>query len=115
MTEKTIYPPSVEDKLEYIVEASKLMNMGIELREENVREIFGTFLMKNWLSGDDYELEPEEVWALFKKVAAASMIDGLIERGLVDSLEGDGTELLFLTERGKELFETQTADINQII
>jgi hypothetical protein len=113
---KTVYPPNVEEKLQHIVEASKQLKMGVELREDSVREEFGTFLMKQWLSGDDdVELDAEGVYAMFKKAAANSLIDGLIDKGLVDTLEGDDTELLFLTEEGKRLFETQTADIKQII
>lgn len=113
--QKTVYPPSVEEKLQYIVHTSKELYLGVELREECIREEFGTLLMKSWISGEDLELDMDLVYGLFKRAAANSLIENLIDRGLVDAIEGDGTEMLFVTQKGKEVFDIASADINQII
>jgi len=113
--QKTVYPPSVEEKLQCIVESAKELYLGVELREECIRDEFGTFLMKQWLSGDDVELDAEEVYAMFKKAAANSLINSMIDKGLIDSIEGDGTEMIFITEKGKQAFDLHTADINEIL
>lgn len=116
--QKTVYPPSVEEKLQYIVETSKELYLGVELREECVRDEFGPMLMKNWISGDDDNdkvLDADEVYDLFRRAAANSLINNMIDKGLIDSIDGDGTEMIFVTQKGKEAFDITSADINQII
>ena len=113
--QKTVYPPSVEEKLQHIVESAKELYLGVELHEECIRDEFGTFLMKQWLSGDEVDLDAEEVYVMFKKAAANSLINSMIDKGLIDSIEGDDTEMIFITEKGKQAFDLQTADINEIL
>ncbi len=115
MNDKTIYPDAVEEKLQYIVESSKDLEFDEPLHEECVREVFGSLLMDQWLNNTEPDLDEHAVLTLFKKAAAMSVLKDLIDEGFLDTLETDEDDLVFITEKGKQYFDSISSDPKQII
>lgn len=116
MNKNTIYPDAVEERLNYIVEASKDLDFfDAPLHDECIREVFGEVLMDQWLNNTELNMDVEDVLDLYNKAAALSTINSLIDEGLIDTLETDSEDLIFVTEKGKQYFDSSSADPNNII
>lgn len=113
----TIYPPSVEEKLKHIVESSKEIRFedDIKLNENCVREAFGKVLFDNWLAGnEEFEMSIDEILNLYTKAAALTVVHNLLNEGYIDSIEDeDGREMVFVTQKGKDLMSNGNTQKNE--
>jgi hypothetical protein len=114
MNNETIYPPSVEEKLQMIVEFGKQLEYETPLHDNCVREVFGELFLQAWLSGDEnLEISTEEVMDLFDKAAAMSMLDDYLSDGYIDTIEVDGEEMIYVTQKGREFYDDFSKSNNQ--
>ena len=113
MTQQTIYPPAVETKLQLIWSTSKNLDWGldIQLREDAMRSVFGPFLLEMWLANNDDEMEVSmnTLDHLIKRSAAVSLLNSLIDKGYVDTLESEEGDVVFLTSKGREALDNPIA------
>lgn len=113
--EQKTYPPSVEAKLELIIEASKQLDFeDAPLYDYAIREVFGEVLLEQWFSGDEDDLclSANDVFNLFKKAVAVGVVDGLMDKGVIDMIESDEGDIVFLTEKGKQQYAHELANLN---
>jgi hypothetical protein len=103
----TNYPQELENTLDFIVESTReLATPEFPMHEHNVRQVFGEVLFQQWLSGetDQMPFNEENFSDLLKRAVAMSILDDMIEAGLVDTIEnGEGGEVVFVTPLGKAL------------
>lgn len=113
MTQQTIYPPAVETKLQLIWSTSKDLDwgLGIQLREDAMRSVFGPFLLEMWLANnaDEMEITMNTLDNLIKRSAAVSLLSSLIDKGYVDTLESEEGDVVFLTSKGREALDNPIA------
>lgn len=113
MTQQTIYPPAVETKLQLIWSTSKNLDWGldIQLREDAMRSVFGPFLLEMWLANnaDEMEVSMNTLDNLIKRSAAVSLLNSLIDKGYVDTLESEEGDVVFLTSKGREALDNPIA------
>lgn len=116
-TNETIYPQSVEERLQIIVEHAQMLKEDFHMHDSCIREAFGPVLMEQWLSGDDESsnLDAEGVFALFQRACAMTILKDLMDEGLVDVIDSDEGDIVFLTEKGKKFYQTHSANIQNII
>jgi hypothetical protein len=108
----TNYPNAVEESLTVLSDALTQSNFYGDfpsVTEDEVVEVFGPFFLKRWLdTGETTDSLTEEDEQLMNKmlaqVVAISSLNRLREEGIVDWIDdGDGNEMVFLTDTGKEL------------
>ena len=86
------------------------------MHEHNVREVFGAVLFEQWLTGetDVMPFDEEGFTNLLKKAVAMSILDDMIEAGLVDSIDnGEGDEVVFVTPFGKAMRQAMVEEVNK--
>lgn len=105
------YPQEVEEQLYAVINAAKLHT---KVSEESIHDVFGDFLFKKWLNGDEGDEDLEEVSSqLLKQAMALDTVNNLLNKGYMDSIECDGKEVVFLTAKGKKHFNAENLqDIN---
>lgn len=110
----TNYPQSVEEKLDFITEAVMSLELEYPLYENYVRETFGQVLFEQWLSGneDEQPFTEEGFQDLLKLAVAKSMVQSLQDDGLIDIIETDDSDVVFVTEKGKEEVNMFTTYLN---
>jgi len=100
-----MYPQSVELAVESVVNSLKETDFfNIEQVDPSyVREHFGKELFQQWLSGEEFSLTEDRANYLLQLAITSQYIDGMIERGLIGTVEdADGKELVYVTEKGKQ-------------
>ena len=109
----TNYPQSVEEKLDFITEAVMSLELEYPLFENCIRETFGQVLFDQWLSGNDDEpaFTEESFHDLLKLAVARSMVQNLESEGLIEIIEADDVDMVFVTEKGRELASTDLPNI----
>lgn len=103
--------PYPEKVINYSREIFDCFAAGNFFSEEDIDPfIFSKFLcekvMPNWLSGDDVELTEEDLMEVILYSSTKSVLIGMKNKGLLDSIEDEsGEECFFLTPDGKEAAE----------
>lgn len=112
MSNETTYPQEVEFHLEEMVNAIQLLDLGQETPTHCIREVVGPILFDQWMQGEiSGFVDGNEMLKVLQRVVVTSVLDKLQEQGLIDSIDNeDGEEMVFLTQRGKEI----ATDMNSI-
>lgn len=97
----------VLESLEWLVAFSEELNRGVaEATEDPIVAHAGVVLVLTFLAGSAAVDRERLTWFLESlDVEATWVLDGLAERGLVESAEGEGTTMVALTPAGYELYE----------
>ena len=108
----TIYPDSIESILSDLNES--LTNTGFftdypEVTDSEIRSVFGPYLFDKWMTSGEPEITEEELVTfeqMLARVVASSTLNTLKAEGLIDWIDdGEGNEMVFLTEAGKSVAE----------
>ena len=104
----TIYPNEVSTITNVIVD--KLVEVGLledhpQITTEILYEEFGKEFFNKWVDGDDLILDEDLAQMALKRAIAVGMLNELIQEGLVDTIETDDEDFIFLTEKGKQVAE----------
>jgi hypothetical protein len=104
------YPASVEERINIAMESIMRFYEEDEIDMTNtehvelLRETVGEVIFNQWLTGDTDEMpfDIDKLILVMKISAAKCILHDLQMKGLVDQIEdGDGTEYVFLTDKGK--------------
>ena len=104
------YPDSVEERIDIAMESIMRFYEEDEIDMTNpehvelLRETVGEVIFNQWLTGDTDEMpfDIDKLILVMKISAAKCTLHDLQEKGLIDQIEdGDGTEYVFLTDKGK--------------
>lgn len=82
-----------------------------DLKEEVLFELLQRNLFDKFIGGIPMEFEEQEFSDLLTLSLIESAVEGLIEKGLIDSIENEeGEEILFATKLGKEYAANNNID-----
>lgn len=113
-----MYPDSVTEVAEQIYsvfEEDLIKEMEYKSKEwckPIGMEVINKFMLPKFIDGQELLLtDEEEIEVLYTKCLAELSIRSLKERGLIDLIEDEnGEEVIFLTENGKKVNNTNTDD-----
>lgn len=100
----TNYPQSIKEQLKDIVDILNQEGLLDEygINEDTVNEVFGKELFELWLKGVEPIMEDNEFDDLLNRCIITECIKQMEKEGLVGSIDIDGEEKIFLTEKGKK-------------
>jgi hypothetical protein len=112
-----IYPEAVENTLDVILESVVGMEFEAPMDFNVLRDVIGECLFEHWLSGgDDIPLDEDGVLKLLNRASAITIVQQMKERGWIDSIDdGTGEEIVFLTQKGKQVYERNTNCLTNLI
>ena len=107
---KTNYPESVEERTRICMEVLKdayehtFDKYNFNRHEDFLREAIGNIFFQEWLKGTDDEpiFDEEKIYKLILTADVNAELEDMEKNGYIDLIEdGDGNEIVFLTEKGK--------------
>lgn len=104
-----IYPESIENELDLIIQHSPQLIEEFNIKPECMRNVFGEYLFDMWVNGIERDESgapfDEDKWdELVRLSIAHSLYQDMLEDGIIDAIDdGDGNEYVFVTQKGKDL------------
>lgn len=109
------YPESVKDIVTYIMmqlDAHDYLNDEI-MNTTTLEKLLCELAFEKFMTGEEIEFEIAEIASLLDKAVATTVVDSLIDDGLLNTIEDeDGKEIVFLTQKGKSVVEEAMSVIN---
>jgi hypothetical protein len=106
----TNYPESVEERTRICMEVLKdayehtFDKYNFSRHEDFLHEAIGSIFFQEWLKGTDDEpiFDEERIYKLILTADVNAELEDMEKDGYIDLIEdGDGNEIVFLTEKGK--------------
>lgn len=109
------YPESVKDIVTHIMmqlDAHDYLDDEM-MNTTTLEKLLCELAFEKFITGEEIEFEISEIASLLNKAMATTVVDSLIDDGLLNTIEDeDGKEIVFLTQKGKSVVEEAMSVIN---
>ena len=102
MKKGTIYPDAIKTRATEIINALREEGYLEGIDEQRLHVDFCEYFVPKFIAGEILSIEVNEVEYILNTCDTNQMIDDLIAKGFVDSIENEkGEEVIFITQKGR--------------
>lgn len=117
-----MYPEPIQEfannLIEHLKDVDRIEGTKYPISYDHLHNSVCEDLMPKWIAGEDMVLSEESFSSFYNQAFVAATIEGLVKKGLVDTIDSDQGEVVFLTQKGKAVHSrmqsTKTEDDEKV-